>query len=394
MSNKWGSHLRGTFSGRLARGLRSRGEGDEGASLVEYALLLALIAVVAIGALTFLGKTVSGTLNNVGNTIALGGSGGASGPVFTGADHHTALATYTIPGFNAGLPGTPYQFYASGTGPTTFSSSDLPAPFSLSTSGLLTGTPTTTGTITFTVTASNSSGSGSHQFTLTPGSPSAPVFSLPTSPSATFVLGTPQTVTFTASPATSITESGTLPNGLSFSGGVSSGTATISGTATGSPSGPTQVTVTAHNGATTTQMVFSITVSGVSPTITSANSANATYNKYGGNSFSFTITTSGTLPLTGIDLSGAGSCNQSGFYPSTLGWSGPTCGYGQGAKDYGAHTWLTATLDTSAGTETLSGKLPDPGYKNSYVYNFTITATNSYGSSSPRPFTLTVTRSN
>jgi pilus assembly protein Flp/PilA len=46
---------------------------DTGASLVEYALLLALIAVVAIGALTFLGGAVSNTLNNVGqqfNNIA------------------------------------------------------------------------------------------------------------------------------------------------------------------------------------------------------------------------------------------------------------------------------------------------------------------------------------
>jgi pilus assembly protein Flp/PilA len=42
------------------------GKDDTGASLVEYALLLALIAVVAIGALTFLGGTVSNSLNNVG----------------------------------------------------------------------------------------------------------------------------------------------------------------------------------------------------------------------------------------------------------------------------------------------------------------------------------------
>ncbi len=43
---------------------------DTGASLVEYALLLALIAVVAIGALTFLGTSVSHTLNNVANAIS------------------------------------------------------------------------------------------------------------------------------------------------------------------------------------------------------------------------------------------------------------------------------------------------------------------------------------
>ena len=42
---------------------------DTGASLVEYALLLALIAVVAIGALVLLGGTVNNMLNNVTNAI-------------------------------------------------------------------------------------------------------------------------------------------------------------------------------------------------------------------------------------------------------------------------------------------------------------------------------------
>jgi pilus assembly protein Flp/PilA len=40
-----------------------------GASLVEYALLLALIAVVALVALHFLGGAVNNTLNNVANDI-------------------------------------------------------------------------------------------------------------------------------------------------------------------------------------------------------------------------------------------------------------------------------------------------------------------------------------
>jgi Flp pilus assembly pilin Flp len=48
---------------------RVSGKDDTGASLVEYALLLALIAVVAIGALTFLGHAVTSTLNNVANII-------------------------------------------------------------------------------------------------------------------------------------------------------------------------------------------------------------------------------------------------------------------------------------------------------------------------------------
>jgi pilus assembly protein Flp/PilA len=42
---------------------------EVGASLVEYALLLALIAVVAITALVFLGHSVSNALNNVSNSI-------------------------------------------------------------------------------------------------------------------------------------------------------------------------------------------------------------------------------------------------------------------------------------------------------------------------------------
>ena len=42
---------------------------EVGASLVEYALLLALIAVVALVALHFLGGTVANTLNNVGSSI-------------------------------------------------------------------------------------------------------------------------------------------------------------------------------------------------------------------------------------------------------------------------------------------------------------------------------------
>jgi len=42
---------------------------EVGASLVEYALLLALIAVVALVALHFLGGSVANTLNNVGNSI-------------------------------------------------------------------------------------------------------------------------------------------------------------------------------------------------------------------------------------------------------------------------------------------------------------------------------------
>ena len=42
---------------------------DRGASLVEYALLLALIALVCIGAVTFIGTSASSKLSAVGSSI-------------------------------------------------------------------------------------------------------------------------------------------------------------------------------------------------------------------------------------------------------------------------------------------------------------------------------------
>jgi pilus assembly protein Flp/PilA len=42
---------------------------EEGQGLVEYALILALIAILVIVALRFLQPTISNTLNNVGNAL-------------------------------------------------------------------------------------------------------------------------------------------------------------------------------------------------------------------------------------------------------------------------------------------------------------------------------------
>jgi pilus assembly protein Flp/PilA len=50
---------------RLGLGTRD----DRGASLVEYALLVALIAVVCILAITFLGRNASDKLSDVGSSI-------------------------------------------------------------------------------------------------------------------------------------------------------------------------------------------------------------------------------------------------------------------------------------------------------------------------------------
>ncbi len=56
------------FLASYIRALAARSE--RGASLVEYALLVALIAVVCIVAVTFLGKSAASKFDNVGSSIA------------------------------------------------------------------------------------------------------------------------------------------------------------------------------------------------------------------------------------------------------------------------------------------------------------------------------------
>ena len=44
-------------------------DNEEGQGLTEYALILALIAIVAIAALSFLGGKVTSVLNTIGSTL-------------------------------------------------------------------------------------------------------------------------------------------------------------------------------------------------------------------------------------------------------------------------------------------------------------------------------------
>ena len=45
-------------------------EKEEGATMIEYALLVVLIAIIAIAALRFLGQKVSGQFSSVGTEIS------------------------------------------------------------------------------------------------------------------------------------------------------------------------------------------------------------------------------------------------------------------------------------------------------------------------------------
>ena len=53
----------------LSSWLQARTDSERGASLVEYALLVALIAVVCIIAITFLGDAASSKFSSVGSAI-------------------------------------------------------------------------------------------------------------------------------------------------------------------------------------------------------------------------------------------------------------------------------------------------------------------------------------
>ena len=52
---------------------RQRGRGDRAASLVEYCLMIALIAAVCIGALNYFGDESGNSVNNSANLISTAG---------------------------------------------------------------------------------------------------------------------------------------------------------------------------------------------------------------------------------------------------------------------------------------------------------------------------------
>ena len=54
----------------IAAWLKANTKTERGASLVEYALLVALIAIVCIGAVTFLGNAAADEFSDIGNSLS------------------------------------------------------------------------------------------------------------------------------------------------------------------------------------------------------------------------------------------------------------------------------------------------------------------------------------
>jgi hypothetical protein len=148
-----------------------------------------------------------------------------------------AITTTSLPNWTANLSGYSQTINAvGGTGTITFSLSagTLPSGLTLSTAGILSGTPTTAGSFTFTVTATDSVGGSAGQgYTVIIN----PVVTVTTTTLPTWTAsfaGYNQTIAATGGTGSlAFSSTGTLPGGLMFSsGGVLSGTPTTAGSFT------------------------------------------------------------------------------------------------------------------------------------------------------------------
>ena len=344
--------------------------------------------------------------------------------------------TVTNPGVNTGTVDAPFSqtFTQSGAhGTATFTTaSTLPAGLSLSTAGVLSGTPTVKGTfpITVTVTDSNScTGTGS-TYTLTINCQTITV----TNPGTTTgTAGTAFSQTFTQSGAhgtATFTTASTLPSGFTLStSGVLSGTTTQHGTF------PITVTVTDSNSCTGTSATYNLNIACNVITVTNPATTTGTV----ASPFSQTFTSSGilgtasyttasTLPA-GLTLHAAtgildGTPTQSGSFPIVVtatdsnGCTGTGATYTlvigcnvitvtpPGVNTGTAGTPFSQTFTQTGGNGTITwsktGSLPAGISLNTSTgalfgttsqtgsFPITVTATDANGCSGSTPYTLTI----
>ena len=302
--------------------------------------------------------TTAGTFTFTVQAVNSVGSASRSFTITIAAPTLPGSPTITTTSLSSGTSGTAYSavLTATGTTPITWSvtSGSLPTGLTLSSAGVISGTPTATGRYTFTVTAQNSAGSASRQLTLrivaassggdTSTTRTAPTIS--TSSVSAGTAGSSYTYTLTASGSTPIIwslVSGSLPSGLRLSSsGVISGTPTTTGTFT--------FVVQARNTAGSVTQSLTLTVnaassSAVAPSISTSSLPDATE----GTSYTANLTATGTTPITWRVGSGS--------LPSGL------------------------TLSSSG---TISGTPAESG-----IFRFSVNAENSAGTDS-KTFTLTV----
>jgi uncharacterized repeat protein (TIGR03803 family) len=119
------------------------------------------------GATPYSGVVMDGSGNLYGTTA--GGGANGWGTVFEVVNNGIALSPSTLPAATVGAAYSQALTAVAGTGPYTFavSAGSLPAGLTLSSAGVLSGTPTAAGSASFTVTATDSTGAtGSQAYTL------------------------------------------------------------------------------------------------------------------------------------------------------------------------------------------------------------------------------------
>ncbi|WP_430542654.1 putative Ig domain-containing protein [Xanthomonas sacchari] len=345
------------------------------------------------------------------------------------------VAPSTLPSGTAGTAYSQTLSTSGGTAPYTYalSSGALPAGLSLSSTGVLSGTPTVAGSFTFVVGVTDAgSFGGSHAYTLSIASPTLAV-TPPTLPAAAINASYSQALSTSGgtAPYSYVLNAGTLPSGMSLSaGGVLSGTPTTAGNFAFT------VGVTDANAFTAAQ-AFTLTVA--SPTLTLSppalpvGTAGSAYSQAlsatGGTApYSYSLAT-GALPA-GMSLSAAGVLSgtptQAGSFVFTATVTDSTAGVpGQASRSYTlsiaaptltqgqptlpagtSGTAYNQTLSTSGGTapysySVVSGALPTglsltpagvlsgtPSAAGSFAFSIKVSDAN--GFSATQAYTLTI----
>jgi uncharacterized protein YhjY with autotransporter beta-barrel domain len=354
---------------------------------------------------------LSGTPTAAGNfnfTVTAVDSSTGTGP-FTGSRAYAltvAAPTMTVSpaSLAAGTLNSAYSASISasgGTSPYTFAltSGALPAGLTLTSAGVLSGTPTAPGSFNFTVTATDSStGTGpftaSRAYTLVINGPTITISPATLSNGAIATAYAP--TTFSASGGTApyafAVTAGALPAGLSLSA-----TGDLSGVPTAA--GTFNVTITATDSSTGTgapfsgSRAYSLVINGATVTVSPATLANGTIgNAYtpttlsaaGGTApYAFAIT-SGALPA-GLSLNASGSLGGTPTVSGTFNFTitATDSSTGTGAPFAGSRAY---TLVVDAVTITLSpASVPDATVGSAYA-PITLTAS---GGSAPYGFAVT-----
>ncbi|HUN06756.1 MAG TPA: putative Ig domain-containing protein, partial [Aggregatilineales bacterium] len=337
-----------------------------------------------------------GVGGNFGDAAACTSRGFANNPcIFPSRTWNGAILYSVVPTAPAitsaapsgGTVGAAYThtYTATGTAPITFTvtSGALPPGLTLSSAGVISGTPTTAGTYSGIVTAANGvspTATQSFNITIAPAAGIAPTITSAAPLGGT--VGTAYSHTYTASGTTPISfalTSGALPPGLTLStAGVLSGNPTTAGTFTG--------TVTASNGTNpNATQSFSITIApastGTAPTITSAAPAGGMV----GAAYSHTYTATGTTPISywvsagnlppGLTLTAGGVL--SGTPTTTGSYSGEvTAGNGTAPNATQAFNITISTLPTG-GAPAITSALPWDGTVGiAYTHSFVASGNN------------------